>query len=232
MRELVRFAIVPLILLGFSLATILVYQALHLPTRDAVLDAIQGLYAQYGPIVVLLGALMEGTLFLNLYLPGSTVIALGVIFANGDIVRAILVVVLATFGLFGTALINYALGRYGWYRLFVKLGIGDELEAMKKRFERRGLALILSTYFHPNVGALAATSAGILRASFWPFAGYSLLALTFWDTFWGIVFYLIGPFLLRVLSQWVITGILALWFIYAVVKFFRSRGRDQAPSIP
>jgi len=232
MRELVRFAIVPLVLLGFSLATILVYQALQLPSRDAVLDSIQALYTRYGPVVILLGALMEGTLFLNLYLPGSTVIALGVIFAGGDLVRVVIAVALATLGLFGTALINYALGRYGWYRLFVKLGIGDELEAMKARFECRGLALILSTYFHPNVGALAATSAGILRVSFLHFAGYSLVALIFWDTFWGIVFYLIGPFLLRVLSQWVITAILALWFIYAVVKFLRSRGREQAPPIP
>lgn len=223
-QKLYHWLVVPLVVLIFVIILTIAYRLLELPSSNELVSLAREYYAQYGYWVVLIGALVEGLLFINWYLPGSVVIVLGVIFASQtEDLSVILVVSLIIIGFFITALINYGLGRFGWYYLFVKLGLGPSLNRMKQRVARYGLPVIFSTYFHPNVGALTATSAGILKLSFAKFALYSFLTLLAWNTLWGLIVYLVGPVVLNFLNTGVIIAVVIIWLFFGTFRFIKHR---------
>ncbi len=228
----VRYAAVPLVIFALFAAFMVVYQLLDLPSADEELVLAKQYYAAYGYWVVFLAALAEGTLFINWYLPGSVVAAFGVAFAAQIGLNVALVVTLIILGFFITSVVNYALGRFGWYHLFMKLGLSGPLEKIKSRTERKGLAIIFSTYFHPNVGALTATSAGILKFPFLKFCAYSLAALAIWDIAWSILTVFVGPLILNVLSIWTILLMLAVWIVARAVSFVREKNAIVPPNVP
>jgi len=223
MPELVRFlryAALPLLFLGLVLSFILLYRFLNVPSFEEFLEIIKRYYALYGFWFVFVGALMEGLLLINWYLPGSMVIVFGVVFTQGDPWRAVITVALVILAFFITAIINYALGRYGWYRLLSSLGLEAPLAKIKRRVEKHGLSVIFITYLHPNIGALTATSAGILNISFGRFVAYSLVALVAWNSVWGVVTYLAGPILLEAMNFKVVLTVIAVWLVFLLVKFW------------
>lgn len=223
MKEFLRYAAVPVLFVVVFAGAVLVWTVFDLPSDEEIIELTRGFYGKYGYWFALVGALIEGALFINWYLPGSIVIVFGVVFSQGDPLRAVVTVALVVVGFFVTAILNYVLGKYGWYHVFMKLGLKAPLERIKLRTEKLGMKIILITYFHPNVGALTATSAGILRAPFGQFLRYSLVALIAWNALWGIITYLLGPVILQVLRTEVVAGVLLAWVVFAVVRFMRKR---------
>lgn len=217
----------PLVLLLISLIFLALYYLFDLPKAETALRLAEGYYAKYGYWVVFIGALVEGTLFINWYIPGSTVVVLGILFARHNSTQVIIVIALAIVGFLLAAVFNYILGKYGWYRIFLKLGLKEPMERIKRRIEKYGLPIIFITYFHPNVGALTATSAGVLRLGFTRFCLYSLTGLVFWNTLWGTLIYVIGNVALKFVNRWTVTLIFALWFLAVILKFFKDREKAQ-----
>lgn len=156
----------PLILFFLFGIFVGLYKYLNLPSAEKIVVLTKKYYDVYGLWVVFFGALTEGLLLVNWYVPGSIVVVFEVIFARPDPVKATITVGLIILGFFLTSLLNYGLGKYGWYKIFLKLGLKNPLEKIKYKVENKGLAIIFSTYFHPNLGALTATSAGILNLPF------------------------------------------------------------------
>lgn len=208
-------------ILMFS-AFMALYQLFDMPTTEEVIAFIKKYYDQYGYWLVFLGALAEGALLLNWYLPGSLVVVMGVVFSKPDPVKAALIVVLIIVGFFLTTLFNYALGRYGWYRLLLKLGLQKPLDETRAKVESKGLPIVFSTYIHPNLGALTATCAGILRLPFKQFCLYSIGALVAWNTLWGLVAYFAGPQILNYLTTPTIIAALLIYMIYAGIKHWKK----------
>ncbi len=218
LHQFVRKAFVPLALLVFIISFNIFYQLLNLPSSDQVLSTVERAYQNYGYWVVFVGALMEGALFINWYLPGSLIIVIGVVLAKQNTLNLGVVIALVVLGFFVGAIYNYCLGRYGWYHLFARFGLDKPLATINKRVAKNGLPIIFLTYFHPNIGALVATSAGVLKLPFLPFALYSLVALTAWNTLWGLVVYTTGPLVLQVVGNWVTILALSAWVIYIGAK--------------
>lgn len=221
--------------MGFFGALVLLYRLFDLPTYGEINAWVKTFFDDHGYGVVFLGALAEGILFLNWYLPGSVVVVMGVALARETGLNAPYMVFLITLGFFITAIINYALGKYGWYRIFLKLGLKDTLEKTRRRVEKHGLKIVFGTYFHPNVGALTATSAGILQLPFFRFLAYSALALAAWNALWGIVVYFSGPAIVEivnfnnmliVLSSWL--GIMLIVFIWKKRKLLTPAEENDA----
>jgi membrane-associated protein len=198
-------------------------KVLNLPDTDQIIANVSGYYAQHGYWTVLVGALAEGLLLVNWYLPGSIVVVLGVALASQNSLNVYLVVSLIILGFFLTSLVNYALGRYGWYRVLLKLGLKEPLDRIKGKVEKAGLPIIFSTYFHPNLGALTATSAGILKLDFKKFFVYSLLATVMWNSIWGIVVYFTGDAILNILGPWLIGSFILVWALYSVYKHYTDK---------
>src|SRR3989344_5943756 len=209
--------------LYFGLIYLLKY--LGFPSSEEIIAFTQKYYETYGYSVVLVGALAEGALSINWYLPGSIVVALGVVFAKQAGLNIFLMLGLVVLGFFLTALFNYALGRFGWYHVLLKLGLQTPLEKMQSKVADKGLKILFTTYVHPNFGALAATAAGIFHLSFKKFALYSFISIVLWNSFWTAVFYWFGAELLNHLN-WLIAG--GAIFVYIMfTKSFKKESRNH-----
>ena len=219
-----------LFLVLFGSYTIIEY-FLPIPNFDELIVLIREYIIRYGYFFVLCGAFAEGLLFINWYLPGSMVAVFGVVFAKEAGLNPVLVVLMIIIGFFITTIINYFLGKYGWYRIFLKLGLRAPLERTKTKVETSGLSIILSTYIHPNIGALTATSAGILQYSFRDFLLYSTIAIVVWNVVWGVVVYYTGPLILELLTTWTVIGILVIWMMVLGYRYYKKKQQDHI-SIP
>lgn len=221
--SILRIISLPLLLLTLLILFRLLYSTLNLPSNDELMKIVEQYYEAYGVWFVLVGALAEGLLFINWYVPGSLVIILGIVLAGPNLGKVAILVALITGAFLFTSVVNYFLGRYGWYKLFLKLGLRSPLEKIKSRVEKHGLPIVFTTYFHPNIGALVATSAGILRISFIKFVSYSLLGLIFWNSVLGVAAYFAGPLILGVPYLWLIALALVGWIIYLGVKYYQGQ---------
>lgn len=230
LKQFIRYASVPIILLGFFLMAAFLYQVLDAPSEQELIESAREFYEQYGYWVVFVAALIEGMLFVNWYFPGSVVAVLGVVFARDSALDPVIVVSVIIGAFVIAAVLNYLLGRFGWYHVFLSLGLRKPLEDIKKRIGDKGLAIIFTTYIHPNIGALVATSAGILRLPFKRFFWYSVFAFIFWNTLWGTAAYVAGPIVLNALSVWVLIIVMIVWIVYLGVRY--KRKKDTPTHIP
>jgi membrane protein DedA with SNARE-associated domain len=213
-----KFAGLPVALFLFYVTMVSLYELFNLPSQEQILDVARSYYDQHGYWLIFVSALIEGVLLVNWYFPGSIVIVFGVSLAYPDPLKAFYLVLLITLGFLISAVINYGLGRYGWYRLLLKFGLQEPLSNMQRRLQESGLVIIFSSYIHPNLGALTATSAGILQLSFKKFLLYSVAALLCWNMLWGIVAFIFGEVLLDYLT-YLIGLFLLVWVLLLSVKF-------------
>ncbi len=197
---------------------------LGLPNSEQIIGWAEGYYAEYGYWVVLFGALAEGALFINWYLPGSIVVALGATLARGAGLNIYLMLLMVIIGFYSTAILNYALGRFGWYHVFIKFGLKQPLEKVQAKVENKGLKILFTTYVHPNFGALAATSAGILKMNFYKFALYALISISAWNSFWTVIFYWFGAGLIKHMNLLILAGAVVIYFMF--VKNFKEEPAD------
>lgn len=227
-KSKLKLFLLPLLVLCTFGLLLFAYKFFDLPSKGEIITKAQDYYSRHGYITVFIGAAIEGLLFVNWYFPGSVIVITGVVFARSIGLNVVGVVGLISLGFFITSLFNYFLGRYGWYHVLVRFGLGEPLENIKSKVQHRGLILLFATYFHPNIGALVATSAGILKLDFKKFALYSFLATVLWNSIWGTVVYLSGPFILNLLGPWLTGSVLVLGTAYYSYKRYKEKTPDQS----
>src|SRR3989344_176386 len=110
-KENLKLILLPVGILVIFALFVVGYKLLNLPDKAEVIASAESYYVQYGYTTVFVGALAEGMLFLNWYLPGSIVAVLGVVFAKNNDLNIYFMVSLIILAFFTTSLINYALGR-------------------------------------------------------------------------------------------------------------------------
>lgn len=165
------------------------------------------------------------------YVPGSMVMVLGVMVSRQGFLNPFAVVGLIIVALYIAVLIDYALGRFGWYRLLIHLGLGNAIERNRPRVQARRFSMIGYTYLHPYGAGLTATTCGVLKLPFRPFMWYSIVALVGWNSFWGILVYSLGDAARAFLTwQAVLIALIALISvrILRVIKTNRFGGNKNA----
>lgn len=209
----------PGVLLITMIAFVAVYRVLGLPSPEEFIAIAKHFYDDYGIIVVFLAAVIEGILGVNWYLPGSAIVALGVILSAGDPFGAVVVVLVASMGFLVAYIFDYFIGKLAWYSFLSWLGIDAPLRRMRRKLEEKGPQILLSASIHPNIGALAATSAGILKVQVWKFIMVITVGILFWNTIWGILVYFIGEVILDIAGMWVLVALAAAWFVWALSRW-------------
>ena len=217
-------ALLPIFVLGIFLFIYLAWRFFALPPEEEILEIARFYFDKYGLAILLVSALVEGTVLVGWYYPGSLIIFLGVILAGKDISKVAEAVAAITAGLFFAYIINFLLGKYGWYRLLLRFGLREALEDVKARVTRYGLLAIFMSYWQPNLAALVATSAGILDFSFSKFLIYSLVAATLWNTFWGTLVYFVGEGVLSLVGIRFILLAIFVWIIYRIWNGRKNMG--------
>jgi membrane protein DedA with SNARE-associated domain len=212
-KSFLRIAGAPIVVLGILVNLYIAWNVFDLPSKEALISVARDYFATYGYYFAFVSAFIEGLLFINWYFPGSFIVFLSVIIAGEGELNIFLVLSVVVLGFFLASLVDYLVGKYGWYRLFLKLGLSEPIEKSKEKLLKRGPWILLAMYWHPNFGAISATAAGILMIPFRKFLIYCATALIFWDSFWGTLVYFLGPKALRLMDIRLGIVLIAVWVI-------------------
>lgn len=207
----------PALFLLILASMLVVWKVFRLPSEEEVLSATKEYFDRYGIMIVFISAIVEGIIMVGWYFPGSSVIFLGVIFAGGDIAKIIAVISAVTAGLFISYVINFLLGKYGWYKLLVRFGVSEPLQKAGQRVEKYGLNAAFGTFWHPNLAALTSTAAGILQVSIKKFLLYALLATIVWNIFWGTLVSYLGEKAMTLVGVRFVLAFVGLWVIFNLI---------------
>ena len=221
-------AFLPLAVLGVLLVFYVAWRFFALPSEQELLQIASNYFDKYGLILLFLSSIVEGAVLIGWYYPGSLVIFLGVILAGPDVSKVIAAVGTISLGLYIAYIANFFLGKHGWYKLLLKFGLKDALDDAKERVHHHGLVAIFMSYWQPNLAALVATSAGILDFSFKKFAIYSAIAVVLWNTFWGVLVYIIGERALDLVGLRFIFLVIFAWIVYRIWK----QKKEESINIP
>lgn len=225
-KEIVKLLTIPLVLLGIYVSMVFLWKIFSFPSPEELVEVTASYFEKYGLWIVFISALIEGFLLLGQYFPGSFIIFLGVISAGNNVVRAAQTVGVVSIAFFIAYSLNYLIGRYGWYKLFVKLGLKRPLDNAQERLTKHGLRAILFCYWEPNLSSIIATAAGVLHLSISKFLLYSVLGILVWNTFWGILVFNLGKTALAFTGIKYILIIFVIWVSIILIAYFIRKRKN------
>lgn len=227
-------AIIPFGLALISAIIILVsYKFSFVPSAEKIAEFAGEQYGRYGLLAVALAGVIEGIFMLGLYFPGSFILIAVVMVAPKTFpaLFSIGLVALATFS--ATNALNYALGKYGFYKIFLAMGGQKQLERMRRVFRKWGSLAIFVTAIIPSYLAVTQICTGIARERFWKVWPIAIASLAFWIT---VVTVTVATISLKFSASstggaldWIITGALVLWGIYNIARVQIKKHRGEAP---
>lgn len=216
-------SVIPLLifLAIISFLTIL-WSVLNLPNKNELLIILKDFFDKYGLVIVFLAAIVEGLFLVGWYVPGGTVMFIGVILAGKNIGLVLLNGLVITTGLLLAYALNYLIGYYGWYKLLKKFNQTDHLEKYKNKLQKNlGTGLFMS-YWHPNVAVWASTAAGVLKINFKQFFWRSVIVLFIWNLLWGALVYVLGEKALAIASFKFIFMVISIWILLKLLLSYKS----------
>ena len=226
-KDILRLLIIPFILLATYFIVLLVWVLLELPSPEALTEIIANYFNTYGLWIIFISALIEGFFILGQYFPGSTIIFIGVISAGKDVVKAVEVVTVVSIAFIIAYYGDYLIGRYGWYKLFLKFGVKPALEQAKKKVSRHVFKGIISSYWEPSLATIAATAAGILQVPHKKFLLYSTIGVIIWLSFWGTLIFILGQAALQIMGPRGILIIFTVWVIAIIAAYFIEKRNER-----
>ena len=193
----------------------------------------QDWFERYGLLIIFISAFIEGVLLLGQYYPGGLVIFLGVISSGGNVERVVAVVSTVSLAFIIAYSINWMLGKHGWYKLFLKFGLGKTLETAKDKLGKHEFNAIMLSYWEPNLASVTATAAGILQIPFRRFFSHSAIGVIVWNAFWGILVASLGANALKLMGiKWVLIVFFGWVAILLLKHYVWDRRKKVTIDIP
>jgi len=153
----IKIPLVPLSALIFYLLVLLFWKFGAIPSPAEIFDKLEILYEQNGSLGLFVSTILEGLVYVGLYFPGSSIIALSVILSDGSFLSLLGISIVVASSLTLTSLTNYLLGRR-----FAKKSKG-KVNRAEKHMNTRGLLL---SSLHPNALAFYFFKLGVDGKSF------------------------------------------------------------------
>lgn len=220
MKYYLKLLSMPLSVLAIYLSLDLIWRIFNLPNPENLTLILKEWFSQYGLFTLFFSAILEGLLVVGNYFPGVLVIVLSVLVA-GSAKGAMMAVAVGTIGLMIAHVINYFLGKYGWYKILVHLGMKEHIEESKAKLEKRGLWAIPLSYWLPSLGALTNTAVGIMNIPFKNFILFSIPSSIFWYSLVGFVVYNVGDKAIKFAGAGTANvygfGIIAIWMLLLLI---------------
>lgn len=228
-RHYLKLLALPLTYLLIMVSLYVFWDVFNLPSAEVLGGLATRLFDQHGLPIVGVSAFVEGLFLVGNYFPGSFVIMLGIALSD-SVAQAFMIFAVGTIALMVAHVINYQLGKHGWYKLLQKFGLASSLNESKTKIEQKGRWAILSSYWLPSLGSLIDTAAGILQMNFKKFLLASLAASIFWNGLVTIITYSMGDKALEILqsdSSNLSTGlgIIVIWCVVLLVKDSQNNTR-------
>lgn len=227
LKDFFRVARFPMIVLALLLGFIAAYQLLGLPNSDELVKISESYLARYGYLIVFIAAFIETIPPVNFYLPGSAVVVLSVAFARQGTLNVFVVLAVVVCAFLLAYVLDYFIGKWGWHWLMVRCGLGPALERSRQRVLSHGSSWLWWAYVHPNIGAIAATSCGILRVPFSTFLLHSIGAVVVWVSLWGAIAFLLGKEMIKFLDMRWLVLLVFVWLILTLRKRLCAHNRQS-----
>lgn len=222
-----RLLLAPLVVLAAFLLLGFLSTLVGIPPKEELIPIIKVYFETYGIALVFLSSILESAFVVGIYVPGGLVIFLGVIFAVGDPVHAVLVVAGVILGFLIGYSIDFFLGRYGWYKLFLHFGLAKGIEKTKLRIQKYGLSIPWLGYNDPNLGSLVATSYGILGFSYRKFLLVTVFPVVAWCAFWGCLAYALGMQALSLMGYKALLVVTGVWIVARIIEMKLEKRAEQ-----
>ncbi len=145
-----------------------------------VVMRLEGLFANWGYHVVFFGVLMENSMFLGLFVPGSILLILAGLSAENGSIHLWLVLVLAVVATIIGDTISYGIGRLGWTKALERTGMGDTIAKVRVRMESHSTWLILAYHFAGYSRVFGPTAAGLFQIPYRRWAPLDYAGATLW----------------------------------------------------
>jgi membrane protein DedA with SNARE-associated domain len=127
-----KFLAIPLALFVVFLSLYAIWLILDLPPEEVLLPIVHRFFGRYGVLTALACGLIEALLLVGWYFPGTTIIVAGLILSGADLAQYAAMAGAAAAGLSTGHLINFLVGRHGWYRLLLAFGLKDSLDTAQQ----------------------------------------------------------------------------------------------------
>ncbi len=228
-KSILKLLAIPLSLSLVYLTMLVIWKSFHFPEGDDLFNATAGYINKYGLWLVFVSAIIEGFLLLGQYYPGGAVIFLGVISAGKNIPRVAEVVAIVSLAFFIAYTLNYIVGKYGWYKLFLKFGLKKPLDNSQAKLAKHQFNAILFSYWEPNLASVTATAAGVLNLPLLKFSFYSLIGIIVWNTIWGTLVASLGKAAFKLMGLKYVILVVVIWIAVILIKhFFIDKKQPEA----
>lgn len=145
-----------------------------------VVGRLEGLFANWGYHVVFIGVLLENSMFLGLFVPGSILLILAGLSAENGSIELWLVLVLAVIATIIGDTISYGIGRLGWTKALERTGMGATIAKVRVRMESHSTWLILAYHFAGYSRVVGPTAAGLFQIPYRRWAPLDYAGATLW----------------------------------------------------
>lgn len=208
---------------------IFLYRIFDLPSPSDLSQLIVKWYKSYGLVIVFFSAIAESLFVISIYLPGSLAIILAVYSLGSNFENLLFICLYVIIGFTISNIINYFLGKYGYYRLLLFFKQRNIITKMQYRLERSGLFTVFLTGIHPNFLAITMVCLGIARISFYKSLINSVISVSFWVILWTyIASKVVTKINLKDPNQSVY--LLLIFFLWGVFLIIKSRFEKKISS--
>ncbi len=219
-KKILKLLSIPLIILGVYLILLLVWNIFHLPLEKELIEILKDAFQTYGLWIVLVGAFFEGILFIGFYFPGATIVFLATVLVGTDVLKITEIIAIVSAAFLVSYSLNYLMGKYGWYKLLIKMGFKDSLDKAQEKLQKNSLGVVMLSYWNPNFASIIATAAGVLQIPFWKFFPYNLMGIIGWNILWGILAAVLGANAMQFMGIKYVILSLAVWIIAILLKYY------------
>ncbi|MCL5094048.1 MAG: hypothetical protein M1355_02875 [Patescibacteria group bacterium] len=218
---------IPFIIIVIPLIALVVAKRLYpeLLVFDNLMSSLENLYRQHGVLILFAAGLLESLFLINFYVPGATVILLGGVLASTGAISLPAVILAGTSGLVLGYSINYAIGRFGWYKILSKFKIYRFVDLAREKIGKGKLVFWWGT-IHPNMGSFLSIAAGTMKFDFWIFLILVAAFQLFWSSFWGLIMFFLGYVALKSISNLTFAVLLAIITIWIFRKILGRKKKD------
>jgi len=203
---------------------------------DRLIQFLEPLYANFGYLIVVLGAFFERSLFVGLIVPGDVIIALGGVYASQGKLSVVWVATLGALAALCGESTGYWLGRKKGVLLLRRLPYLNRFEhrlgEAEAFFARRGGWTVAVGRYATAAGAFIPFVAGLSRMSYPRFLLFDVPAVIVWAvaiTWFGYAFGNHLAFIDKVLSRFGLT-VLVLLVVFLGGRYLYRRVRRSRKS--
>lgn len=210
---------------------------------EFIADALRDLFESYGYWVVLVGTLLENTLFLGLLVPGAIVLLAAGLFAHEGIVSAPIAIAVGIVGTIAGDTISYAVGRFGWHRVFRNRSFGRWSERVREPLMRWSGWFVLFYHFAGYSRLVGPAAAGILRMPVRRWAPIDYAGATLWVSSHVMAGYVLGMLGVTLdpanerfrIFEWFLFAVFAVWVLLVLrssQRLFQQRSAAKPGAKP